>query len=34
MTGVSHRYGGLFALPGNIVAAKNPNQCAIKLAMF
>jgi hypothetical protein len=30
MTGVSQHYEGLFALPGNIAAVKNPNQCAFK----
>jgi hypothetical protein len=33
MTGVSRRCEGLFGFPGNIAAAKNPDQCAVKSAM-
>jgi hypothetical protein len=34
ITGVSRRCEGLFGLSGNIAAAKNPDQCVVKLAMY
>jgi hypothetical protein len=34
ITAVSQHCEGLFASPRNIAAAKNPNQCAIKLTMY